>query len=249
MTTNIYVKRGIQILIVLILLWLGWTVGKDWLRPRIIKGLGGYTARDVKMKIDTLEIRYDTVYFKYQEQKIRADIAEGKVINNYQPASSTSPFKGNEQASGSNSALSNQTKDNSIALNSSTSNPIIYDKVFEYINPISDSLIDGNIRAVVNSSDCKLIELGLNYTPKFPKFITKTVTVEKVITETLYDKPKAYFGIGGTANSRGNVGGTLVYQTPKKWQYQAGYQWDTKIGITPDKNTTGAVTVSIIKLF
>ena len=45
------------------------------------------------------------------------------------------------------------------------------------------------------------------------------------------------------------MGGTLIYQTPKNWQYQGGYMWNTDNTVIPNNSTKGVVTFQIAKLF
>ena len=224
--SNVYLRRSVQAIMILILIWLLWSFGNYWLRPMIIKGLGGYTARQVQERIDTLEVKRDTVWLKHKEVETKVvNIEKPVVVYKYK----TLP---NPNTTGKNSPSSSS----------------LLDSVYTYSHVISDTLINGNIETVVNPIDCKIIAQKLKYKPKFPIIVKEYITVEKTKTETLYDKPKAKIGIGLTGTSNNEIGGLGVYQTSKNWQIQGGYIKSLNSNVY-SSNTSGNITVSIIKLF
>lgn len=240
-----YIKRPIQITIVVLLVLFLFNSCGDYLKPKVIKALGGYTAREVKETIDTVSIRYDSLYFKYDSVKTKVTLLTTSIkIKDYKYKQLLS---------------SSSTKGKPSTYIPATKGDILGDSFIEidaflseaYLteNDISDTLIDGKIRTIVNPATCEIIEQRLDYKPKFPIFITKTITIEKKIEETLFDKPKAHIGIGIVGTNNRYMGGTLIYQTPKKWQYQGGYMWNIDNTVIPNNSIKGVVTFQIAKLF
>lgn len=231
-------KRIIQVIIIIILLISIWYIAKDWLRPRVIKALGGYTAMEQTQTIDTLETKLDSIYF--EGDSLRSEVFvlnKGKVEKD-----KTIKYLKELLASSKNKrGISIITKDGKDYIEIDTT----FNEVADYSNDITDTLIEGNIKTTINLRDCNIVAQSLNYKPKFPIFITKTVTVEKTNEKTLFDKPKSYIGLGVTTTSDNGVGGLILYQTPSKWQFQGGYIKD----LSPSSSTKGKVQVGIIKLF
>lgn len=220
---NNTVKRIIQVIGVVILIWLLFVFLGDWAKPKLIKVLGGYTAREYTTTIDTLETRYDSIFYKYKTVKGKVDtIYEPKIVYKDRIKVITK-----DPISGSVSEIDST-----------------FERVYSYQNPYNDTLISGIITTKVNLNDCKIVFQGLEYTPKFPIIVKEYITIEKKITETLFDKPKAKIGLGALGSFKGNVTALGVYQTPSNWQYIGGYTKDVTNPI--DK---GAVTVGLIKLF
>lgn len=231
-TGNVYLKRGVQAVIVLILLWLLWNLSGLWLKPFIIKQLGGYTAKEMTETIDTLEVRRDTIWAPNKTVSSSVDnISKPTIVYNYN-------YYPDAKDSSSSTTKGEKSSANPLPL-------VVVDSVGIYDNAISDSLINGNIKTVLDLKNCKIIEQRLDYKPKFPIIVKEFVTIEKTKTETLFDKPKAKIGIGLSGTSKAGIGGVGVYQTPKNWQYQGGYLYETN-SVLPNK---GVITVSIIKLF
>ena len=61
-TMRTLLKLGITVVILLLL----WKFTKDWIKPRVVKALGGYTEKEVKTKVDTLTVKYKDIYVKYK---------------------------------------------------------------------------------------------------------------------------------------------------------------------------------------
>lgn len=223
---KIYLKQIGRVLIILTVIWFIWHVGKDWLRPRIIKQLGGFTAREYKETIDTIQHTIDTFYMPSKERIVEVKVGK--------PSVTTS----NLLSSSFNGKVTNLVFDSINKIDPQT-------PVYTYNLPLNDSLIEGVINT---TSTGKIITQSLNYKPKFPIFIKETISVEKNKEQTLYDKSKAYFGIGITGTTNKDVGGLLIYQTPKKIQVQAGYTRNLDNPLLQNTNK-GIVSVSLIKLF
>lgn len=220
---NDTIKRIGRVIIVAILIWLMFIFLGDWVKPKVIKALGGFTAVEYKTTIDTLEIKYDSIFYKYNTVK-------GKVDTIYEPII---VYK---------DKIKVVIKD--VVTGEVTENETTFDRLYSYQNPYNDTLISGIITTKVNLNDCKIVFQGLEYKPKFPIIVKEYITIEKKVIETLYDKPSAKIGIGALSTFKGNVTAVGVYQTPSNWQYIGGYTKDVTNPI--DK---GAVTIGIIKLF
>lgn len=229
-TLNSVSKRIIQgiVIIVVILLLLQACEG---CKGKVIEALGGYTEKTYKETIDTLEVRRDSIFYKYDSIKTVVDkIVEPKVIYKYVPVggkNSTSTIKGKGRTT--------------------IPNPPI-DSVYAYYQPISDTLIEGKITTIVSLQNSKIVEQSLEYKPKFPIIVKEYITIEKTKEITIANKPKNRVGIGIGAATNNTIGATGVFQTKKLWQYQAGYSWGN-LNIIPDKNQMGIIEVKIIKLF
>lgn len=220
---NKIIKITLGVLVLLLLLYLS----KDWWVNKAIEKLGGYTKKDIEITIDTVSVKYDTLFPKYKELTIKVkDLQERTPINNYY----TTVVKKYIDENGKEVEVIE---------------PVNYPLVYRHLNPVSDSLIDGNIETIINPTNSEIIDQKLSYTPKFPKFITKTITVEKKITETLTQEPKSKIGIGVTGINDLSVGIIGVYQTKNNWQFQGGYNKNFDI-TNPNENT---LQFSIIKLF
>lgn len=223
-------KRIVQgiLIIVLILLLLHSCEG---CKGKIIEGLGGYTEKTYKETIDTLEVRRDSIFYKYDSLKTVVDkIVEPKVLINYvptykKPTSTSTKGKPNQQPK-----------------------PTPIDSVYAYYQPISDTLIEGKITTIVNIGNSKIVAQSLEYKPKFPIIVKEYVTIEKTKEVTIANKPKNRIGLGLGAASNNTIGATGVFQTKKLWQYQAGYSWGNQ-NLNPANSKVGIIEVKIIKLF
>lgn len=224
---KIYLKQIGRWIIVILLFMFIWHIGKDWLRPKIINGLGGYTERQVKETIDTISIKVDTVYFPNKVREVEA-IKSKPTVSTAELL--TPSFKGKPQQ---------HDLDSIVKLNPQT-------PVFTYSQAVSDSLIEGTINTITTG---KILSQSLNYKPKFPMFVEKTITVEKTIQETLSNKPRIHLGVGITGTSDKNIGGLLIYQSKNKTQIQVGYLRNLDNAVLNTNTKQGVVSLSLIKLF
>jgi hypothetical protein len=224
-------RRLIQAVIVILLILLLWGILKDWIRPNLIKLLGGYTGVEYKQTIDTTSIKFDSIYFKYDSLQI--EVAKLNERNN------KTNFKYKEllKVKPTNGKYKKKTLDDGIVVYEVDS---ILPTAYEVVNVVIDTLIEGKITTILNPKDCKIVSQKLDYKPKFPIFITKIITIEKETEKTLLDKPKAKIGVGALVTNTSGYGGLGVYQTPKNLQYQAGY-------LKIDK--TDNIIIGIVKLF
>ena len=223
-------KRIVQgiLIVVLILLLLH---SCESCKGRIIEGLGGYTEKTYKETIDTLEVRRDSIFYKYDSLKIIVDkIVEPKVLIKYIPTEV-------KTTSSSTKGKLNQQPE-----------PAPIDSVYAYYQPISDTLIEGKITTIVNIGNSKIVAQNLEYKPKFPIIVKEYITIEKTKETTIANKPKNRVGIGLGAASNNTIGATGVFQTKKLWQYQAGYSWGNQ-NLNPVNSQVGIIEVKIIKLF
>lgn len=94
-----------------------------------------------------------------------------------------------------------------------------------YDLPVNDSLISGNIYTELSLDSCKIIYQHLDYTPKFPKYITRVDTVkikETIIKEKARNQFFIGFEVGGNANTF-SAGPKLSLATKKKMLYSYRY--------------------------
>lgn len=220
-TMRTLLKLGITVVILLLL----WKFTKDWIKPRVVKALGGYTEKEVKTKVDTLTVKYKDIYVKYKELQTKVTvIPEPIYIDNY--------------------VYVKETKTNSLNTTGKSQPKIMAsERVKRYSTSVNDSILDGNIETILSLENCKIISQSLNYTPKIPYIREKIVTIVNNTETILSDKPKAYIGAGINANLNNQVTPQVLYLTKKKWLYNIGYQKD----ITNQLPNT--IQIGVAKLF
>lgn len=220
-TMRTLLKLGITVVILLLL----WKFTKDWIKPRVVKALGGYTEKEVKTKVDTLTVKYKDIYVKYKELQTKvAVIPEPIYIDNY--------------------VYVKETKTNNLNTTGSSQPKItVSERVKRYSTSVNDSILDGNIETILSLENCKIISQSLNYTPKIPYIREKIVTIVNNTETILSDKPKAYIGAGLNASSNNQITPQVLYLTKKKWLYNIGYQKDITNQIP------NSIQIGISKLF
>ena len=220
-TMRTLLKLGITVVILLLL----WKFTKDWIKPRVVKALGGYTEKEVKTKVDTLTVKYKDIYVKYKELQTKVTvIPEPIYIDNY--------------------VYVKETKTNSLNTTGKSDLKIMAsERVKRYSTSVNDSILDGNIETILSLENCKIISQSLNYKPKIPYIREKIVTIVNNTETILSDKPKAYIGAGINANLNNQVTPQVLYLTKKKWLYNIGYQKD----ITNQLPNT--IQIGVAKLF
>ena len=220
-TMRTLLKLGITVVILLLL----WKFTKDWIKPRVVKALGGYTEKEVKTKVDTLTVKYKDIYVKYKELQTKvAVIPEPIYIDNY--------------------VYVKETKTNSLNTTGKSDLKIMTsERVKRYSTSVNDSILDGNIETILSLENCKIISQSLNYTPKIPYIREKIVTIVNNTETILSDKPKAYIGAGINVSSNNQITPQVLYLTKKKWLYNIGYQKD----ITNQLPNT--IQIGVAKLF
>ena len=220
-TMRTLLKLGITVVILLLL----WKFTKDWIKPRVVKALGGYTEKEVKTKVDTLTVKYKDIYVKYKELQTKVTvIPEPIYIDNY--------------------VYVKETKTNSLNTTGKSDLKItVSERVKRYSTSINDSILDGNIETILSLENCEIISQSLNYKPKIPYIREKIITIVNNTETILSDKPKAYIGAGINANLNNQVTPQVLYLTKKKWLYNIGYQKD----ITNQLPNT--IQIGIAKLF
>jgi hypothetical protein len=201
--------------LIIVLLLAGVFFLKDWLRPRVINALGGYTSMKVSDTITKIDIKRDTVFFT-------KNVVTRVVIT--EPSTSKKPI-----------------------LPLKGKNPIDSLAVYTYHNPINDSLIQGNIITDISVSSGKIVAQSIDYKPKFPIIVKEIQTITKTVDRILENKPKAYLGVGIVATNTNQVGVSILYQTPKKWQIQAGYL--KPLGNTNTSIVKDQIAITLHKLF
>ena len=220
-TMRTLLKLGITVVILLLL----WKFTKDWIKPRVVKALGGYTEKEVKTKVDTLTVKYKDIYVKYKELQTKVTvIPEPIYIDNY--------------------VYVRETKTNNLNTTGSSQPKItVSERVKRYSTSINDSILDGNIETILSLENCEIISQSLNYKPKIPYIREKIITIVNNTETILSDKPKAYIGAGLNASSNNQITPQVLYLTKKKWLYNIGYQRDLSNQIP------NSIQIGISKLF
>lgn len=220
-TMRTLLKLGITVVILLLL----WKFTKDWIKPRVVKALGGYTEKEVKTKVDTLTVKYKDIYVKYKELQTKVTvIPEPIYIDNY--------------------VYVKETKTNNLNTTGSSQPKItVSERVKRYSTSVNDSILDGNIETILSLENCEIISQSLNYKPKIPYIREKIVTIVNNTETILSDKPKAYIGAGINANLNNQVTPQVLYLTKKKWLYNIGYQKDLS------NQLPNSIQIGISKLF
>lgn len=210
-----FIKNNIvPILVILLLLLL---LGNIKVRHFTIKILGGYIEQETITTIDTVSIDVDTTFII--DKWVSANV---KLFN---------PIIVKDTIINVDTTIINL--DTTINFN------VEINDLYKYENTISDSLIDGVITTLIDFKNKNLLSQNFDYKPKFPKFITKTITVEKNTTTTLNNRYN--IGVGAKLNTLGDIGIIGAYQTNKGWQFQGAYNF----GAT----TNNYIDVGIIKFF
>ena len=220
-TMRTLLKLGITVVILLLL----WKFTKDWIKPRVVKALGGYTEKEVKTKVDTLTVKYKDIYVKYKELQTKVTvIPEPIYIDNY--------------------VYVKETKTNSLNTTGKSDLKIMAsERVKRYSTSINDSILDGNIETILSLENCEIISQSLNYKPKIPYIREKIITIVNNTETILSDKPKAYIGAGINASFNNQITPQVLYLTKKKWLYNIGYQKDLS------NQLPNSIQIGISKLF
>lgn len=224
-------KNIITIVIGLILLLFLFTCKGTEIKNKVIVGLGGYTHKEYTKTIDTFKKTVKVYADENVKLHLRVDSLNTRTTTiNYV----VSPKNQNGSSQSTNLAP-NLNKDPSTLI------PIAYTS----FNTVSDTLIHGTIKTVINSENCEIVEQSFDYTPKFPILVKEYITIKEKETETLSIEPTSKIGLGSSITTQVNASIFGVYQTKNNWQIQAG------IGI--DLNTQAPnnryIQVGIVKLF
>jgi hypothetical protein len=98
----------------------------------------------------------------------------------------------------------------------------LIDTVKTYLTEFSDSLIDATIKSKVKGL---LLSTELNFTPKFPRYITRTDTVKEKI-ETIKARNNYELSVGavlGGSSERFSFAPSLMLKTKKPFYLSLGY--------------------------
>ena len=222
---SLTIKRALIVIGIVMILWLLWIVGRDWLKPNIIKGLGGYTNSEMKHTTDTLSIKYNNIFIKYKELEVKAQlIGKPEYISVYKYIK--------EQNTNDTSTTGKVQPQITTILG-----------VKRYQTIINDTILQGNIETILSLDSCKIVSQTLKYQPKIPYIREKIVTIVNNTETILSDKPKAYIGAGINVSSNNQITPQVLYLTKKKWLYNIGYQKD----ITNQLPNT--IQIGVAKLF
>lgn len=205
MQYNSKIKTILLAVAMVLLLLIGWTITKDWLKPNLVKFLGGYTSSEVKSRIDTLEIRYNDIYVKYKDIVTKGtDIRVVDTVFAYKYIPVYDPNKPH---------TTGKPNVDFIEIKHAT----------RYHTAVNDSILDGNIETILDLDNCKIVEQTLKYTPKIPYIREKIITIVETKETILSQDSKARIGAGLDANLNKELTPKIYYLTKKNWLYNAGY--------------------------
>lgn len=204
-----YIRDAVYITILIVILFLA----KDYFKDKIITTLGGYTDKEVKVKIDsTYKVgKLDTiaVFNHYVKTKGINLNPKARVIYIDKPNNRKQKIK---------------------------------DSLKQFEVKIKDSLLDGTF-TINNRFNGDLENSFFNYKPKFPKYITRVDTVfkTKIITETLINKrSKVSFGAGYDLSNQ-NIqllgGYTFKNDLQVLYEYETPLNNDLINGILPKQKS------------
>ena len=218
-------KNFLIILASILLTWFLWIMGRDWLKPNIIKALGGYTNMEMKHTTDTLSVKYNDIYTKYKQISTQADITvEPEYITVY---------KDRPKATTKGTSTTGEVQPKIAVLLG----------VKRYQTSVNDTILQGNIETIISLDSCKIVSQTLNYQPKIPYIREKIVTIVETKETTLSQKPKVHIGVGLDVNNINQITPHALFLSKKKWLYKVGYTKSLD-NIYPD-----AYTIGIAKLF
>lgn len=165
-------------------------------RNTIIRGLGGYTENNTKTVVDTFRIKgkVDTTEIFYGYVKTHG-IRIGKDSIIYK-------YKYKDPVTGSGEVV---------------------DSVIKFSVNVTDEFISGEFNGI-NSFNGKFILGELNYTRKFPKYITRVDTLRiNTHTTTTLKNSKERFGIGVGVNTLMSPSAIASWTNKKNWQFMYEY--------------------------
>lgn len=212
------------IIIVLLVIGSFFIIKYSFLGKIIIKSLGGYTIQNVTTTIDTLDIKVDTTLIIDRWLTINANLLKPTIFKD-----TTIVIKKDTTIVNMDTTIVNYPS-------------ISIKDLYKFVNPISDTLIDGNITTIIDFNSDKLLSQNLVYKPKFPIIIERTIPIVKEVTREYSNNRN--IGIGADINSLGEYSILGAYQTNKGWQFQSGYTFNRDVINTPDK-----IRIGIIKFF
>lgn len=227
-------------LTILILLFL---LLKDWITPKLIQSLGGYTKKEVEIKIDTLQSTFDTIYYKQEKIISNLKLSKRKTIKNYKYNKKIKKKKTIKKTLSNKDTVFNKTEEKIIQK--------VKDSVYSYNTEVKDTVLKGNISTIIDIDNCNILSQKFNYTLNFPKLVKETIRINTTKTEILSNKPRPLIGIGITANTIKGIGIKGLYQMNNGWQIQGGYE--RQINDTPlflgNTQIKSVIEVGIFKTF
>lgn len=186
-------RFNLQNLLIAIIIILLLFIARHWLKDKIITSLGGYTHKEVVTDtiVDYKVGKIDTLAIFNHFVKTKGIVLNPKPEIIYRDK------------------YSNPVSEDS---------GVISDSIKKYNVTIKDSLIDGTF-TVFNNFKGDLLDSYLDYKPLFPKYIARTDTIIKTITntETLSNK-RNLLGIGVGYNNLQYASLLGSWTTKNKWQ-------------------------------
>lgn len=222
MVTTFLNKNFKDIIYIIIILFIGFILREN-LKDRLITSLGGYTNKEVSIKIDSTYKagKVDTIAVFNHYVKTKGIILNPKPRIVYKWRKPNTP-KGSE-----------------------------IDSIKRFDVAVKDSLIDGTF-SIVNGFNGDLLDNSFKYKPLFPKYITRvdTVKIHTTKTETLTNE-SAKFGVGIGYNNLQYPSILGSFTTKNNWQFL--YEYGKDINSNPiifnNKPVSATHSLKIIKNF
>ena len=148
-----YITYGVIIIGIIIALFLL----KDWWKPTIIEALGGYTQQETKTRVDTIEVKVDSIFPVYKEKEV-------VVVT-------TLDTKTKTKIDSILNALKKVKEDKDVEGD-------IVDSLRFYSYNIEDTILKGYMNTITNSKDGSIVSQDFKYTPKIPIYIDRVTTIE-----------------------------------------------------------------------
>jgi len=213
-------RNVVSIILAVVLVLLLFLVKDTW-KGFVIETLGGYTAKEQVIKVDTLAPIIDTVYLPSKKEIIPVPIT----IPEY------------------------HYRDSIVYRESKPVH--IKDTVLTYNNPVDDNNIKGNIKTIVTSNGGFMIGQVLDYELKNNYVIKETLPINTTIETELRKGERNKLGVGVTASNINTIGIGGIYQTKNNLQFQLNYSIlgnknDIRVG---DNQYNSVISIGIYKLF
>lgn len=165
---------------------------KDWWKPTIIEGLGGYTQKETKIRVDTVEVKVDSIFPVYKDREVvvvttldtKTKTKIDSILNTLKKVKEDKDVEGD-----------------------------LIDSLRFYSYNIEDTILKGYMNTITNSKDGSIVSQDFKYTPKIPIYIDRTTTIEKETSSSLSNNKKPMFGAGLEINSEKDYGVNLFYKT------------------------------------
>jgi len=228
-------NKILNIVIIVIVILLLLRCDNKVIKNKIITSLGGYTEKEYAKSIDTFR----------RTVKIYADSTKRLVLNVNELNTRKIDSNYRVTRTPTLSTIGNRNNKQNIPMQVDS----VISVAYTTLNTVSDTLIHGTIKTVINAQNCEIVEQSFEYQPKFPILVKEYITIKEKETEVISNKNKNKIGIGSNADSNGNIGVFGVYQTKSNWQVQGGVLQSINKDVLSNTSNPRYIQIGIVKLF